>query len=86
MEALFFVAAGALLAVAVLRAGQARLWLTARRRARARQVECTGCGRELPARKALSIGQTFTAHDGGMGGTSSTTDWHRRCARRAGVA
>lgn len=54
------------------------------RQGRSRQVECTGCGQQLPARKAVTVGETFP-EDGG-GGTAVTTDWHKRCARKAGLS
>lgn len=59
--------------------------LIARIRARRRTVECTGCGHELRASRAVRVGATYADVDGGPGGTAVSTDWHRRCARRAGV-
>lgn len=46
-------------------------------------VECTGCGRPIPTTRAVTIGETWDAHDGGWGGTGVSTDWHRRCLRKA---
>lgn len=52
-------------------------------RARHEQTECTGCGRPVRSSRAVTIGDTWEAHDGGIGGTGVSTDWHKKCLRRA---
>lgn len=73
MAALTF-ALGALVVLAVVYGP--RLWRRLRRRGR--MVECTICGRPLPAAKAVRVVSAEAMPDG-MGGTAMVAEYHKRC-------
>lgn len=70
------VAVGALLAVVVPKVAR---W----RPSRSRLVECAACGKPLPVSRAVIVHGEVQAHREGFSAT--VAEYHRRCARRAGL-
>lgn len=80
MAALIGAVIGAAVVLAVLYGP--RLWRRLRRPGRL--VECAACGGVLPVRRAV-VRSNVRAADDGPGGTATIAEYHRRCARRAGM-
>jgi hypothetical protein len=76
---------GAAAAATVLLVVHHRKWfLRAVRRRTGPLTDCSGCHQPLDPRKAVTR-TTHQAMPDGFGGTAMVAEYHRRCARRAGV-
>ncbi len=69
--------------------GALAVWLWRRvagwRPVRRRRVECCWCGEPLPVNRAVIVHGEVQAHQG-LGWSTTVAEYHRRCARKAGVS